>query len=345
MDVGIIGAGNIARAYFAYLTQAGHHARMWSPRGGAVARLGVTQDMVVTGAIEGRLRPKFAPDIATLAQAEVIVLALPATGHRFVIDALLPHLRAGQSVIFSAHLSFAALTLGQKLAARGLTLPVICWNTTAMTCKSAAPTHIRIGGLRKAVDVCTLPSGDVAGALALCEALFGLRFRDGGDLLDNALSNFNPQTHLAMALCNLTRIETGETWHQNSLMTPSVARLLTALDAERMAIARGFGREVRSQLAGVEDMATMFRARVEAGTDPLGPTDSETRYITEDVPFGLVPLARLAAISGVSAPLTQSGIDILSACHGRDYAALNDLMPDLGSPAFETLTMLSPLRT
>lgn len=334
MNVGIIGAGNIARAYFAYLSNAGHSPRMWSPRGRSGAELLEVPDLVVSGAVEGRFAPVLAADIAELARAEVIILALPATGHRAVMDQLLPHLRDGQSILISAHLSFAALYLGRALQARGLDLPVICWNTTAMTCKSPEPPAIRVGALRSWVDVCTLPECDMARALALCETLFGARFRDGGDLLDNALSNLNPQTHLAMALCNLTRIETGEAWHQNSLMTPSVVRFLEGLDAERLAIARGFSRSVRPQAAGVEGgLGAVFRARVSAGTDPLGPVETETRYITEDVPFGLVPLVMLARIAGVPSPLHESGIAILSACHGRDYAGRNNLLPDGGAAA------------
>lgn len=339
MNVGIVGAGNIARAYFAYLSNAGLSPRMWSPRGVAGAELQAVTELVVSGAVEGRFAPQLAVDVAELAQAEVIILALPATGHRAVLDALLPHLRDGQSIIISAHLSFAALHLGQALRARGLSLPVICWNTTAMTCKSPEPPAIRVGALRKRVEVCTLPGGDIAGVLALCEALFGPRFQHGGDLLDNALSNLNPQTHLAMALCNLTRIETGEQWHQNSLMTPSVARFLEGLDAERLAIARGFGRRVRPQAEG--GLGAVFRARVAAGTDPLGPVDPETRYITEDVPFGLVPLVMLAEMAGVPAPLHESGIKILGACHGRNYRALNDLLPREGASGLRALLGLA----
>ncbi|WP_116083846.1 NAD/NADP octopine/nopaline dehydrogenase family protein [Tropicimonas sp. IMCC34011] len=338
MNVGIVGAGNIARAYFAYLSNAGHSPRIWSPRGVAGAELRAVTELAVSGAVEGRFIPELVADVAELAQAEVIILALPATGHRAVLDALLPHLRDGQSIIISAHLSFAALHLGQALHARGLSLPVICWNTTAMTCKSPEPPAIRVGALRKRVDVCTLPGGDIAGALTLCEALFGPRFQHGGDLLDNALGNLNPQTHLAMALCNLTRIETGEQWHQNSLMTPSVARFLEGLDAERLAIARGFGRRARPQADGAEGgLDAVFRARVAAGTDPLGPVDPETRYITEDVPFGLVPLVMLAEMAGVPVPLHEAGIRILSACHGRDYSALNDLMPQEGASGLRAL--------
>jgi opine dehydrogenase len=35
------------------------------------------------------------------------------------------------------------------------------------------------------------------------------------DLLAIAVSNLNPQNHMGIALCNLTRMERGESWNQN----------------------------------------------------------------------------------------------------------------------------------
>jgi len=46
-----------------------------------------------------------------------------------------------------------------------------------------------------------------------------------------------------MAVANFTRIERGEAWPQYHFLTPAVARLVEALDAERRAIAAAFGAE------------------------------------------------------------------------------------------------------
>ncbi len=50
----------------------------------------------------------------------------------------------------------------------------------------------------------------------------------------------------------------------------------------------------------------------------------------EDVPFGLVPTARLGRLAGRPAPLHEAGIALLSALYGRDLAAANDLLPAIG---------------
>ena len=66
------------------------------------------------------------------------------------------------------------------------------------------------------------------------------------------------------------------------------------------------------------------------GDGTLGPTNLDTRYVLEDVPFGLVPTERLGRLAGAPAVLHESGINLLSAIYGRDFRAENDLLPALG---------------
>ena len=60
-----------------------------------------------------------------------------------------------------------------------------------------------------------------------------------------------------------------------------------------------------------------------------------TRYVIEDVPYGLVTTVLLGRLVGKIALLHESGIHILSAMYGRDFMIENDLLFGLG--------LLSPL--
>jgi opine dehydrogenase len=60
-----------------------------------------------------------------------------------------------------------------------------------------------------------------------------------------------------------------------------------------------------------------------------GPASLDTRYITEDVPFGLVPSTVLAHIAGVPMPLHEAGVAMFSALYSRDFRAENNLLPTL----------------
>ena len=74
----------------------------------------------------------------------------------------------------------------------------------------------------------------------------------------------------------------------------------------------------------------MAREMVARGDGTTGPTTLDTRYVTEDVPFGLLPTVVLGRIVDKPAVLHDAGVKIFSALYGRDFAADNDLLPELG---------------
>jgi opine dehydrogenase len=281
---------------------------------------------------------------AAIRGVDAVFITLPANGHRLVMDAVLPHLVEGQTVIVSGHQSFAALYLSKSLTARGMALPIVIWGTTVTTGRRAGPALVRIGTIRGKVDIATLPASQAGQGLKLCQALFGDRFVPRDDMIAIALSNLNPQNHLAIALCNLTRMERGEVWLQNDNITDAVGRFIEALDAERLAIAAALGLTVRTvrehfQLsfhvpqAPLGEMARTMSAR---GDTTQAPATLDTRYVTEDAPFGLYPTALLGRLVGRPAVLHESGIAILSALYGRDLASENNLLPAMG---FEAMTV------
>lgn len=350
MLIGIAGAGAIAMGYASYLLKMDHTPSVWSPSGERTIDLRNGVPLAVTGTIEGQFMPKVCQSAEALAKNEVIILALPAYGHRAVLDALLPYIEPRHCVIISGHLSFAALYLSKRLAERGMQIPIVVWSTTALTAKApVSPIQVRVGLIRKKINMATIPRSLAHRAAEICVGLFGDRFDFKNDLISIALSNLNPQNHLGIALCNLTRIERGEDWCQNTNITPAVANLLVALDQERVDIAKAFGKTVRtigesmSAALGVSgsSVAEMYQLQAERGNNPLGPKDLKTRYVLEDVPFGLFPTLMLAQLVGVTAPLHKSGVDILSACYNRDFAKKNDLLSALGELNSETLTTLA----
>ena len=64
--------------------------------------------------------------------------------------------------------------------------------------------------------------------------------------------------------------------------------------------------------------------------DVLGPSSPDSRYVLEDVLYGLVLTVLLGTLANKPAVLHESGIRILSAMYGRDFMVENDLLRGLG---------------
>ncbi len=333
MRLAVFGAGAIGPAWAVLARQRGHGAALWSPSGAGLA--GYAGTLHAEGAVMASVPVAAAPDPeAALAGADAAVLAVPVHAHRVVMERLAPLLPSGVPVLVGPALSLSASYLHRLTGG-----PVVALATTPMTGRRLAPDRVRIGAIRAGVDAVAL--GMAAGAAAgLIASLTGVPAAMHDDPLLPALANVNPPFHAALALTNVTRIERAEAWPQYEMMTPSVCRLIAALDGERLALAAHHGLTVASaarHLAGTNGVAEgslpeMCAAVAAARAPVFGPTAMESRYVTEDVVFGLCFWQVLARRAGVPIPVTDATVAALDVLWGRSFAAANDLLPVLAIP-------------
>src|SRR5215212_1644060 len=149
MRVAILGAGAIAYGNAALLCRDGHDVVLWSPSGKRTATLATGAPLVASGAIAGQFHPHIAASCSeALAGAEAVVVAVPGYGHRHVLEAAAEHLRSEQVVVFSSHMSLAALYLAGLLRKRGVALPIAALGTTVTTGRQRALDAVTVGSIR-----------------------------------------------------------------------------------------------------------------------------------------------------------------------------------------------------
>jgi opine dehydrogenase len=357
MRVGIAGAGAVAFGMASILSKNGHgDVTLWSPSGKGTADQTQTIDdndgdqkaIRSTGALHHEFVPRIAFDAEQLVmESDVLIIALPANGHKQVFDALAPHLSSPsippseptKDIIISSHASLGALYLSQLLHRTGNRKHTItAWGTTVCTARRTSGHTVDIKTIRKSVDTCCIPEVESSASLEVCGRLFPeIDFRTREGLLAISLSNLNPQNHLAISLGNISRMDKGEEWYQFENITPRVGGLLQGLDKERLEIAAVLGLDVKTvfehlslsfhvpipESGSVSEMCQEINRK---GNDVGGPNMADSRYVTEDVPFGLALIVALGKLVGRPAVLHESGLLICNAMYGRDFAAENDLL-------------------
>jgi opine dehydrogenase len=338
-----MGAGPIGRATAAYLVHQGHVAAIWSPSGQGTAPLAARSNVPgrgvieYTGALTGRAEVAILDRPQAIADYEVVVVALPGHAYTAVLPAVLDSVRSDHVVIASGALSLVPLWIHERAGAGQARPTVASWGTTLGTARRTGSADVEINTIRSRFEVAAIPAARGDPVLALCQQLFGERFRLVPNLLVTALSNVNPVAHAAEALPNLTRMERGEHWFLFECMTPAAARIAETIDYERLAIARAYGFEVRSleehyhlsyhvPRDSVAVIAAAIHARDHA---PPGPKTLEHRYVLEDMPYGLVFYEALARLAGVDVPVMSAAITFAGAAYGRDFRQENRLLADL----------------
>jgi opine dehydrogenase len=131
-----------------------------------------------------------------------------------------------------------------------------------------------------------------------------------GSVLHTGFANVGAILHPVITLYNADRIARGDSFDfYTEGVTPRVASVLAAADAERLRIARAYGVTVRSLPEWISAAYGhhAHSVQVAVGGNPAyrgikAPTTLEHRYLLEDVPTGLIPLLALGRTAGLALP-------------------------------------------
>jgi opine dehydrogenase len=347
----ILGAGNGAHAIAGHLALKGFTVHLYNKFEEEIVQLRKQGGVTVEGAVEGFGRLELVTtDIASaLDGARVIMVVVPAFVHRFIAEVCAPHLQDGQIVVLNPGRTGGALEFVNVLREKGVTaqVKVAEAQTLIYACRIVGPARVQINSIKRQVPVAAFPATDTGAVLAVARQLLP-EFVPAANVLETGFNNIGAIFHPSTTLFNASRIEASEEFEFYSSITPMVAGFLEAVDSERVATAKAYGVEVdsaRNWLAkayeGIRGDSLYERLQSCAAYRGIkGPKSLHVRYIFEDVPTGLVPIASFAQAAGISTPASRSIVDMACVMYGRDFWTEGRNMANLGLAGMEVERIL-----
>jgi opine dehydrogenase len=332
--VAIIGAGNGGCAAAVDLSQRGFDVRLY---GRSPSTL---EPLQARGGVEyeGVLGEGFAP-IATITKdagkavdgADAVVVMGPTQAHMNIAQTVAPHLRPEQ--VFFAAPGHTLTLLAHTLRQAGHAQPVTCESATLpYICRKVTGNRVKISRKAAKLKFAAFPATRTAELAERLAPLFPA-LSPVPTLLDTVFPYTNAIHHPPALLCNIGRVEStgGDYCHYYEGITPSVGRIIDALDAERMAVAAAFGCQLdrlpeyffqigytdESGRAGGTAYSTFHHS--EPNRWIKAPASIDHRFFNEDIPYGLVPLTELARLAGVPMPTAEAVIALASVATGKRY--------------------------
>ncbi|WP_431280859.1 NAD/NADP octopine/nopaline dehydrogenase family protein [Humitalea sp. 24SJ18S-53] len=313
----VIGAGAGGAAVVVELHLAGHDVTLYGRSAETVApfaTLGIGHAGVLG---TGTLRPALVTNDLAIAMrdAEAAIVALPTFAHAGVARQMAGlGWGATRPVILNPGHTGGALEFRTAWGAGAP--PIVEFSTLAYVARKYAPHEVTVTSRARRLRAAALPGG--ADALALACALFPGVF-DTGDVLASDLANVNMVLHPPGAIMAAAWVEArgGDFTFYVDGMTPGVARVMGALDAERRAVARAFGHDLPNLIAEMKQLGTVAAdapeddlvaaiAGGEANRRIKAPDTLQHRYYREDFGHGLTPFLAFAAIAGVATPMAAA---------------------------------------
>ncbi|MFN2155742.1 MAG: NAD/NADP octopine/nopaline dehydrogenase family protein [Anaerolineae bacterium] len=331
----VVGAGHGGKAMAAHLALMGYPVTLYNRTAAHIAAIAARGGIQLTSVDPadpqgfGSLHAVTSSMEEALHEADIVMVVVPACAHCDVARLAAPYLQDGQVVILNPGRTCGAIEFAHTLREEGCKARIDLAETATFifASRSDGPAQARISRIKDAVPLAALPAMRTPHVLEVLRPAYP-HFIDGLNVLHTSLNNMGAIFHPALTLLNAGRIESTHGDYQFYVdgVTPAVARVLEALDRERVTVAAALGiRAITAQ----EWLQMAYDARGSRLDDAIhnnpgyygikAPASLEHRYIFEDVPMSLVPIAALGAQYGVQTRAVEAIVRLACIVHQTVY--------------------------
>ncbi len=341
MNITVIGAGNAGTTIAADLSKKGHNItlvrtsnKLHNEHHRKLSQTNTIKVNDLDCVYEAKI--KFTDNIKeSVESANLIIVFVQTNYHRDIISRISPYIKSGQTVLFEpGYLSTCYLLQECKED-----ITVIEAESSTIDCRITAPGEVTVLYKNVLNPFGVYPKEKTPHAQKVLSEL-NYPYCITNSVVEAALHNPNLIVHTVGAIFSIPRIEysRGNYWMYKEVFTPHVWTIVEALDKEKMDVLEALGSKrlpyveackMRNSTDNNENALDAFFDYAN-NHSPSGPTTPDSRYITEDVPQGLVLLESLASVLHISTPICTSLINIASAALQTDFRKSGRTVEALG---------------
>lgn len=360
--VAVLGGGAGAHAMASDLALAGHAVRMAElPEfSGNIAATRARSGIELSGAAPSGGSPGFArlelvtTDIAeAMRGAGLVMVVVPAYGHAAFMRAILACATESQVIVFHSSyfssLRFSTMAEALRKTGEGRSAGNLLFGETASLLyltRMKGPGQVWIKAAKRRMPFSALPASRTQEALARLGPVFP-QLVPARSVFETSLNEAGVLVHPVTTILNMSRIER-EGPYQSSYydITPGIGRVMDAVDAERQSLQEALGLPKASlpdtifQFFGVRGANCHDAIRACPNYSSQTTPDSlRHRYLAEDVPYGLLPMAAIGARLGLDMSATLSLARIAGIATDRIYPSPAACLAELGLTGLDAARM------
>jgi len=275
--------------------------------------------------------------------ADVLLMICPTFAQELLFESLVPHLKDGQTLVLMPG-NYGGFVLNKKKKEMGygdLKITFIDAMTIPWACRITSPGVITIMGLKEYVGVSIFSENmDTKKAETAIKEIMPIAVEILANPLVSGLENINFGGHPLLTVLNMGLLENfgGDYNYYKDCCSTATANAAAKMDLERLSVGKAYKINLKTELDAMNalynsDYKTVYefnRASTTHGKINSAPANSQARYITEDVPFLLVPCYELAKKAGIKLPIVESCIHIASAYNDTDYFETGRTLAKMG---------------
>lgn len=347
LNFAVIGGGSGGQALAAYLAYLGHNVNLYNRTIAKIKMISEQGFIDMEGCISGKGYMNLVTDDIqeAIRDTHIVMVAVPASAHKQVASLIAPYTSDEQYIVLNPGRTGGALEFFNiiKNINPEKNPCIVEAQTLLFACRIAEEGKVAIYGKKNHVKVAALPAVRTREFVDKIHHVIP-EFIQTCSVLDTSFNNVGAILHPIPTILNCGRIEStdGNFLHYIEGVTPSVARIMKEADCERMKVAEALGAKPISLMEWLGYTYNAYGKTVcEALQNVKGykgikaPNTLDTRYIFEDVPQSLVPIADMGMHLGIETPTINSIIHMASIIHDKDYYKIGRKVEDMGLVGLE----------
>ncbi|MHA1727564.1 MAG: NAD/NADP octopine/nopaline dehydrogenase family protein [Promethearchaeota archaeon] len=326
----IIGAGSGGRAFAVYLKNLGYNVNLVFRNPQHIREILIRYKIVAEGEIKGIYSVDMVTDDykKAIENADVILYVVPADVHKSITNDILPFIKNDQIILLNPGRTWGAIEVYNEIIKYRPHLNVYIGETQTLlfTCRKISSSGVSIIKVKEQVDYCFYPEKNNSKVIPLFKKIFP-QLNPVDDICITSLNNMGCIIHPCTSLLNAGSISRkGSFKFYSDGIESKIADVIEEVDKERCKILEKMGIKPYTFLEWAnkvynceeDDYYKAFH-KIKSYKDVDAPQKLRNRYLTEDVPCGLVPLSSLGDYFDVSTPMINSLITLANTILKTDF--------------------------
>jgi opine dehydrogenase len=328
----VIGAGHGGKAMAAHLAIKGYEVNLYNRTYSKIEPIVKMKGIELEGEVSGFGKLNVISDNIkeVIKGTDIIMVVVPAFAHGSIAERCAPYLEDNQIVILNPGRTAGALEFLNILRERGNNKKVIVAEaqTFIYASRGMGPASAKIFRIKQAIPIAAIPAILTDEIVSVLDDAFP-EFISGTSVIETSFNNMGAVFHPAITILNASRIEStlGNFQFYIEGVTPSVAKILEIVDKERVEVAHAL--KCKNVISAIDWLSMAYNVIEDNLFDAIhsnpgysgimAPQTINVRYITEDVPMSLVPIAEFGKAFGVDTTAIDSLINLANIIFKTDF--------------------------
>ncbi|MDY0028078.1 MAG: NAD/NADP octopine/nopaline dehydrogenase family protein [Candidatus Humimicrobiaceae bacterium] len=339
----VLGAGHGGKAVAAHLAIKGYTVNLYNRTSSRIQAIKKMKGIELEGEVKGfgKLNVITSDIEKAIKGVDIIMVVVPADAHYSIAKLCAPVLDENQIVVLNPGRTCGALEFLNVLRSEGnkKDVTVAEAQTFIYASRGMGPATAKIFRIKHAIPVAAIPARKTEMVVKKLNEAFP-EFIPAVSAIETSFNNIGAVFHPSITILNLSRIEAtmGNFQFYIEGVTQSVAKILEAVDEERMKVAKSL--KCASIYSAIEWLSMAYNVVEDNLFDAIhsnpgyvgimAPRTINVRYITEDVPMSLVPISEFGRMFGVETKVIDSLINIANSIFKKDFRSTGRNLKKLG---------------